>query len=113
MGHRQLLVSRGSCWVARSGGLITRRARGLGLTKSAALEYVARGIRINAMCPGLIWTPMADRMVAAGQAEAIDALLKSVPMGRYGRPEEMVAAGHDIHDGSVNISGRRFRHAMK
>ena len=61
----------------------------LGLTKSAALEYAARDIRINAVCPGLIWTPMADQMVAAGQGEALEAMVKSVPMGRYGRAEEI------------------------
>jgi NAD(P)-dependent dehydrogenase (short-subunit alcohol dehydrogenase family) len=61
----------------------------LGLTKSAALEYAARGIRINAICPGLIWTPMSDQMVAAGQGETLNTLLKSVPMGRYGRAEEI------------------------
>ena len=64
----------------------------LGLTKSAALEYAARGIRINAVCPGLIWTPMADQMVAAGQGEALEAIVKSVPMGRYGRAEEIADA---------------------
>jgi NAD(P)-dependent dehydrogenase (short-subunit alcohol dehydrogenase family) len=80
------------------GGLVGGPERGtyhaakhgvLGLTKSAALEYAASGIRINAICPGMIWTAMADQMVAAGQAEALDALLNSVPMGRYGRAEEI------------------------
>ncbi|WP_184531521.1 SDR family NAD(P)-dependent oxidoreductase [Variovorax sp. Sphag1AA] len=80
------------------GGLVGGAERGtyhaakhgvLGLTKSAALEYAARGIRINAICPGLIWTPMADQMVASGQADALNALLNAVPMGRYGRPEEI------------------------
>lgn len=83
------------------GGLVGGPERGtyhaakhgvLGLTKSAALEYAARGIRINAVCPGLIWTPMSDQMVASGQAEALNTLLKSVPMGRYGRPEEIADA---------------------
>ena len=64
----------------------------LGFTKSAALEYAARGIRINAVCPGLIWTPMADQMVAAGQGDALKAMEKSVPMGRVGRPEEIANA---------------------
>jgi len=64
----------------------------LGLTKSAALEYAGRGIRINAVCPGLIWTPMADQMVAAGQGDALEGMLKSIPMGRYGRPEEIASA---------------------
>src|SRR6202042_2962506 len=78
------------------GGLVGGAERGiyhaakhgvLGFTKSAALEYAARGIRINAICPGLIWTPMSDQMVAAGQGEALKALLGVVPMGRYGRPK--------------------------
>jgi NAD(P)-dependent dehydrogenase (short-subunit alcohol dehydrogenase family) len=64
----------------------------LGLTKSAALENAARGIRINAVCPGLIHTPMADQMIAGGQADAIDAMLKDVPIGRLGRPEEIADA---------------------
>ncbi|WP_247431589.1 SDR family oxidoreductase [Bradyrhizobium sp. 139] len=64
----------------------------LGFTKSAALEYAARGIRINAICPGLVWTPMADQMVAAGQGDALRAMEKSVPMGRVGRPEEIANA---------------------
>ncbi|WP_313114150.1 SDR family NAD(P)-dependent oxidoreductase [Pseudescherichia sp.] len=61
----------------------------LGLTKSAALEYAARNIRINAVCPGLIWTPMAEQMAASGQKEALDAMVNSVPMQRHGRPEEI------------------------
>jgi NAD(P)-dependent dehydrogenase (short-subunit alcohol dehydrogenase family) len=61
----------------------------LGLTKSAALEYAARGIRINAVCPGLIETAMSDQMKAAGQAEALDAMVKEVPIGRIGRAEEI------------------------
>jgi NAD(P)-dependent dehydrogenase (short-subunit alcohol dehydrogenase family) len=83
------------------GGLVGGAERGiyhatkhgvLGLTKSAALEYAARGIRINAVCPGLIWTPMVDQMVASGQGEAMDAMVKSIPMGRHGRPEEIADA---------------------
>jgi NAD(P)-dependent dehydrogenase (short-subunit alcohol dehydrogenase family) len=83
------------------GGLVGGAERGtyhaakhgvLGLTKSAALEYAARGIRINAICPGLIWTPMADQMVAAGQGEALNAMVKSIPMGRYGRAVEIADA---------------------
>jgi len=83
------------------GGLVGGAERGiyhaakhgvLGFTKSAALEYAAHGIRINAICPGLIWTPMADQMVAAGQGEALKAMEKSIPMGRVGRPEEIANA---------------------
>jgi NAD(P)-dependent dehydrogenase (short-subunit alcohol dehydrogenase family) len=83
------------------GGLVGGAERGIyhaskhgviGFTKSAALEYAARGIRINAICPGLIWTPMADQMVAGGQGEALKAMEKSIPMGRVGRPEEIAYA---------------------
>ena len=61
----------------------------LGLTKSAALEYAARNIRVNAVCPGLIDTPMSDQMKAAGQTEALEAMLKTVPIGRLGRADEI------------------------
>jgi NAD(P)-dependent dehydrogenase (short-subunit alcohol dehydrogenase family) len=61
----------------------------IGLTKSAALEYAARGIRINAVCPGLIETAMSDQMKAAGQTKALEAMLKEVPIGRIGRAEEI------------------------
>lgn len=64
----------------------------LGLTKSAALDYASRGIRINAVCPGLIHTPMADQMMATGQADALNAMLKDVPIGRLGRAEEIADA---------------------
>jgi NAD(P)-dependent dehydrogenase (short-subunit alcohol dehydrogenase family) len=83
------------------GGLLGGAERGsyhaakhgvLGLTKSAALEYAARGIRINAICPGLIQTPMFDQMIAAGQGEALKAMEKSIPMGRVGRPEEIASS---------------------
>jgi len=83
------------------GGLVGGAERGIyhaakhgviGFTKSAALEYAARGIRINAVCPGLIWTPMAEQMVAGGQGEALNAMEKSVPMVRVGRPEEVADA---------------------
>src|SRR3989442_15573890 len=83
------------------GGLVGGPERGiyhaamhgvLGFTKSAALEYAARGIRINAICPGLIQTPMSDQMVAAGQGGALKEMEKSIPMGRVGRPEEIANA---------------------
>jgi NAD(P)-dependent dehydrogenase (short-subunit alcohol dehydrogenase family) len=64
----------------------------IGLTKSAALEYAARNIRVNAVCPGLIWTPMADQMVAAGQGDALAGMTQMIPMGRHGKPEEIADA---------------------
>ena len=83
------------------GGLVGGAERGIyhaakhgviGFTKSAALEYGTRGIRVNAVCPGLIWTPMADQMVASGQGDALKDMEKMIPMGRVGRPEEIANA---------------------
>ncbi len=81
------------------GGLVGGNQRGtyhaakhgvIGFTKSAALEYATRGIRVNDVCPGLIRTPMADRMEAEGQGEALKMMLDNfVPMQREGRPEEI------------------------
>jgi NAD(P)-dependent dehydrogenase (short-subunit alcohol dehydrogenase family) len=63
----------------------------LGMTKCAALEYAARGIRINAVCPGIIATPMVTDMLAS-QPEAMKELMKEQPIGRLGRAEEVAAA---------------------
>ncbi len=64
----------------------------IGLTKSAALEYAARNIRVNAVCPGLIWTPMSEQMIEAGQGEALADMTRMIPMGRQGKPEEIADA---------------------
>src|SRR5438128_5387699 len=63
----------------------------LGLTKSAALEYASRGICINAVCPGIIDTPMVAGMLAS-QAEAMKEMMRDVPIGRLGRADEIAAA---------------------
>jgi NAD(P)-dependent dehydrogenase (short-subunit alcohol dehydrogenase family) len=82
------------------GGLVGAAGRGtyhaakhgvLGLTKSAALEYAPKGIRINAVCPGIIETPMVAGMLAT-QAEAMKELMKDVPIARLGRAEEIADA---------------------
>lgn len=82
------------------GGLVGIAERGvyhaskhgvLGLTKSAALEYAARGIRINAVCPGIVETPMVQGMLVS-QPEAMNELMKAQPIGRLGRPDEIAAA---------------------
>jgi NAD(P)-dependent dehydrogenase (short-subunit alcohol dehydrogenase family) len=64
----------------------------IGLTKSAALEYAARGIRINAVCPGTIETPMVADMLAKESVTTED-FQRDLPIGRLGRPEEIAAAG--------------------
>ncbi|WP_062217829.1 glucose 1-dehydrogenase [Streptomyces sp. NBRC 109706] len=63
----------------------------LGQTKSAALQYGPLGIRVNAVCPGTIDTPMVARMTAGGELDP-EAALAAIPMGRLGRPEEIAAA---------------------
>lgn len=63
----------------------------LGLTKSAALEYANKGIRINAICPGTIDTPMVTSMFNSGDL-SMDIILKAQPIGRLGKPEEIAAA---------------------
>lgn len=63
----------------------------LGLTKSAALEYAARGICINAVCPGTIDTPMVAEMIAK-DPEAMKEILKEQPISRLGRAEEVASA---------------------
>src|SRR5437762_2153374 len=63
----------------------------IGLTKSAALEYARRGIRINAVCPGTIDTPMVADMLQK-QAHAMQEIMRDQPIGRLGRAEEIAAA---------------------
>ena len=63
----------------------------IGLTKSAALEYAPRGIRINAICPGTIETPMVADMIAKGELDVPTAVANQ-PIGRLGRADEIAAA---------------------
>ncbi|WP_116788116.1 glucose 1-dehydrogenase [Flavobacterium psychrotrophum] len=63
----------------------------IGLTISAAVEYAGRGIRINSVSPGLFYTGMAEEMIAGGQEEALEGMMKMVPIGRMGRPEEIAS----------------------
>lgn len=81
------------------GGLIGIPERGvyhaskhgvIGMTKSAALEYAARGININAVCPGIVETPMLKAMIEREPA-ALQALISELPNGRLGRAEEVAA----------------------
>lgn len=63
----------------------------LGMTKSAAVEYAPRGIRINAVCPGTIDTPMVADMLE-GQADAMAEIMKQQSIGRLGHADEVAAA---------------------
>jgi NAD(P)-dependent dehydrogenase (short-subunit alcohol dehydrogenase family) len=73
------------------GSYIASKHGVVGLTRTAALEYVKRGIRVNAVNPGLIDTQVA-RDVVAGDESAYAEIAKGVPIGRAGRPEEIAAA---------------------
>jgi NAD(P)-dependent dehydrogenase (short-subunit alcohol dehydrogenase family) len=65
----------------------------IGLTRSAALDYAATGIRINAVCPGIIGnTPMAAKVTKNYDPDIISAFVAAEPIGRLGKPEEIAAA---------------------
>jgi NAD(P)-dependent dehydrogenase (short-subunit alcohol dehydrogenase family) len=63
----------------------------IGLTRSAALEYAAKGIRINVVCPGSTDTPMVANALA-NEPETMKAVMKEIPMGRLGKAEEIASA---------------------
>jgi NAD(P)-dependent dehydrogenase (short-subunit alcohol dehydrogenase family) len=63
----------------------------LGLTRTAALEVARKGIRVNAVCPGSVRTPMLAGFVG-GDEQALEAMGKQAPMRRLGSPEEIAEA---------------------
>jgi NAD(P)-dependent dehydrogenase (short-subunit alcohol dehydrogenase family) len=63
----------------------------IGLNKAAALDYAKSNIRINAVCPGIVETPMMDRF-SGGTPEGRERVIAQEPVGRMGRPEEIAAA---------------------
>ncbi len=63
----------------------------IGLTSSAALEYAPRGIRINAICPGTIETPMVTDMIEKGELDMAEAMANQ-PIARLGSADEIAAA---------------------
>jgi NAD(P)-dependent dehydrogenase (short-subunit alcohol dehydrogenase family) len=73
----------GPAYVASKHGVV-------GLTKTAALEYGKMGIRVNAVCPGPIRTPMMERIMAmSGNQAAEDRFIKGEPLRRFGQPSEI------------------------
>jgi NAD(P)-dependent dehydrogenase (short-subunit alcohol dehydrogenase family) len=65
----------------------------VGITRTAALEYARHGIRVNAVCPAFIQTPMVDDLVTQGGARmSLERLAQMQPMGRIGTPEEVAEA---------------------
>ncbi|MCL8011283.1 SDR family oxidoreductase [Streptomyces sp. AS02] len=90
-----------AAYVAAKHGLI-------GLTKSAALDYAAQGIRVNAICPGIIETPMMDRF-SGGTPEGRARVIGQEPVGRMGSPEEIASAVLWL---SSDLGGFATGHAM-
>jgi len=72
------------------GSYIASKHGVVGLTRTAALEYIQRGVRVNAVSPGLIDTQIA-RDVVSGDEQAYADIAKSVPIGRAGKPEEIAS----------------------
>ncbi len=63
----------------------------IGITKTTALEYAQSGIRVNAVCPGAIQTPMIDRFMEKNKASK-EQMVSGEPIGRFGEPEEIAEA---------------------
>lgn len=62
----------------------------VGLTKNAAMDYAKQNIRVNAVCPGVIHTPMVDRFTGK-DSKVLEQLVANKPMGRVGEPEEIAS----------------------
>lgn len=71
----------------------TTKAAVIGLTKSVAVDYVSKGIRCNAICPGTVQTPSLDERISAlgGGTDARQFFLQRQPTGRFGAADEIAA----------------------
>jgi NAD(P)-dependent dehydrogenase (short-subunit alcohol dehydrogenase family) len=82
-------------WPA-AGGYVAAKHGVVGLTKSAALEYAEQGIRVNAMCPSYVMTPMVEKdlfeTALGNDQELIAAARANHPIGRFAKPHEIAAA---------------------
>lgn len=72
-----------------SGAYAAAKAGVINMTRMVALEYADKNIRVNCICPGIIETPMVDRVVGN---RSKDRVIKAEPIGRLGRPEDIANA---------------------
>lgn len=107
----------GSVGMASAGVYIASKHAVLGLTKTAALEVAKNNIRVNAVSPGAIETPMFDRFTGNRNPDALNYMASLHPVGRVGRPDEIAKAvlflfssdssfvtGHDLKvDGGFTV----------
>lgn len=78
--------------IAGQAGYVAVKHGVIGMSKSVALEHAAEGIRVNAICPGIIETPMIMDRVTGGTDEGKEQAISQEPVGRMGKPEEIAAA---------------------
>lgn len=106
-GLGQVAIPNAAEYIAAKHGVI-------GLTRAAAIDYGKRGIRVNALLPGIIETPMVERLAAdPGYVEIFDELRRQHPMGRLGRPKEVVEAAlwllsdasSFVHGAAISVDG--------
>ena len=78
--------------IAGQAGYVAVKHGVIGLSRSAALEYIKDKVRVNVICPGVVETPMITDRVSGGTEEGRKKMIAQEPIGRMGKPEEIAAA---------------------